>query len=680
MCDVQITEPNMDDTDKALASLNAGDDALLVCEVYGDPEPTIYWSFGNKKITINNKDEKYVINETPPSPHRNIIDEDQQRSSTLYSTSSITNKTSQLRIRNLQVTDIGVYVCTAEIPGTTNRREISYNLKGLKGAGLLTGGGISLSDAGLVVGDMSNVLAAATSSLFNEPLSNWTLLILFGIVCSLIVFVLVLSLLICWRCRRAVKRRQLGRDVDESTIKQFNASKSDPNYDNKIANDGQNGPLILSTDEIDYNTKYRTLQNQQHHSQSHSQQQQQQHHLNNPDNGGTLINGNKVTNSIRMAYPNTNTINQYHAHHGSGHHNDIYTNNSLLTTTASTATTNDSSGGSSQQQSSGTTIAIDTSNNTPRYHLIQPNSNNTNNNESSYYYDDLRYNSNCRVDQQNPQNSYSPIRRDDPTVPLYATMKPKLRQQQQQQQQQMINYNNLNQHSIDDRIPPSFPLSKLHYQQLPPPPPPPPPLKPKRTFEHNYSNDPSNNINPANHAVYSGYHLGMDLNSDSGTYLLSDQNNLNNNYIPDTDSSSQQMTNGSRMTNDDNQSGTSMDEEDLDLTDLKDFEDVTFDNLRRPGQQQRLTSSGSSNLDFNKLKNSNSTNNNNKINNSEQSLFLKSSSIDSDTNTIHNSNNNNNNNTCEDVLIAAHEKWVKDGDTVMKTAVSSTKVYEETEI
>jgi hypothetical protein len=64
---------------------------------------------------------------------------------------------------------------------------------------------------------------------------------------------------------------------------------------------------------------------------------------------------------------------------------------------------------------------------------------------------------------------------------------------------------------------------------LPPPPPPPPPLKPKRTFEY---------TQPA-------------------------------------------TTTTTKIIN----SSTTLDEEDLDLNDLKDFEDVTFDNLRKPAEK-----------------------------------------------------------------------------------------------
>lgn len=137
------------------------------------------------------------------------------------------------------------------------------------------------------------------------------------------------------------------------------------------------------------------------------------------------------------------------------------------------------------------------------------------------------------------QQSYSPlIRRDDPTVPLYATLKPKLIMQAQQQaaaaaaaaaqiQNSSRNYNNYVQYSTIHRSQPA-PITKprsqfggSNYQhvmgvgavhQLPPPPPPPPavpPVKPKRTFEY----------------VMMGNHRGVggDLHSDSGAFLLDDQ-------------------------------------------------------------------------------------------------------------------------------------------------------------
>ena len=77
------------------------------------------------------------------------------------------------------------------------------------------------------------------------------------------------------------------------------------------------------------------------------------------------------------------------------------------------------------------------------------------------------------------------------------------------------------------------------------PAPPPPPLKPKRTFEY------------------------------SQTIM--------------TDNINQQ---GRKQSN----SSTTLDDEDLDLNDLKDFEDVTFDNLRKPTEQKRAKSIEDKNL------------------------------------------------------------------------------------
>lgn len=61
------------------------------------------------------------------------------------------------------------------------------------------------------------------------------------------------------------------------------------------------------------------------------------HHQLSNDSSATLISSNKMTNSIRMAYPNSNTINSNVNHGMLPHHiSDIYANHSLLTTTSTT--------------------------------------------------------------------------------------------------------------------------------------------------------------------------------------------------------------------------------------------------------------------------------------------------------------------------------------------------------
>ena len=171
------------------------------------------------------------------------------------------------------------------------------------------------------------------------------------------------------------------------------------------------------------------------------------------------------------------------------------------------------------------------------------------------YYDDLRYNNEdannlnqLQIQQQQQQHllqqgnlysspyrqqqmlqsSYSPIiRRDDPTIPLYATLKPKLMMQQQQQQHQRQYSSNYaqfstlhrNTNSQSQNTPPlPMPRRANNYMAsnsglmglpLPPPPPPPPalqpPVKPKRTFEY----------------VIGA--VSRDLHSESGAFLLGNE-------------------------------------------------------------------------------------------------------------------------------------------------------------
>lgn len=459
-----------------------------------------------------------------------------------------------------------------------------------------------------------------------------------------------------------------------------------------------NGNITCSTDQLDHHNP--------HYNQNYLQN----------DSSTTLISNNKMTNSIRMAYPNPNLM------LNNGNHapiNEIYANHSLLTTTS---TTTGSYLANANNNLNNQAIAIDTSNHTPRFHLLNQNHQQ---NPQDCYYDDLRYNhinnnNNINHNEEQSQNhysspyrqhqhqqSYSPlIRRDDPTIPLYATLKPKLIMQQQQHQQQRQFSNNyapfstLYRNSTSQNTPP-LPMPRKYNTNnnggliglpLPPPPPPPPPphhhhhhhqppLKPKRTFE---------------------YVIGSskrDLHSESGAFLLSNEDSS----TPPIDFYEEHLEHLNEDSNVNirrHQQGstTSLDEEDLDLNDLKDFEDVTFDNLRKPGEvfqkNNNFMSVSSSTNEINPLSRKKESNENKisqKINykvddlnaanqtNSEQSLLLKSEKSSSN-NTI---NNNEgllllkkgefNLNDCE------NEANNENDDSINKN-VNNSKIYEETEI
>lgn len=664
MCDVQISlRDNI-----AEAAYDLSDDAVLICDVYGDPEPNIYWSFGQKPIqkALNNEDDKYHINElrSVPNPNRNSNPNGYAAYfASSSSTAQATNKTSELRIKNLQSSDIGFYTCTAEILGSNNRKQITFNLKQVRGTAL---SGLT-SASGIVAGGVSFL----ASSLFSKPLSNWTLVLLLAVLVSLIVFILVLSSFVCWKCRtkRKHKKKLLNdelmiRKEEEKLL--FTSSACNGTL--------SNGKAVHLADVTDHHNHYN------------------QNYLAN-ESSTTLISNNKMSSSIRMAYPNVPI-------------NEIYANHSLLTTTSTTT---------GSYLANGQTIAIDTSNQTPRYHLLQQQQ--QNNQNADCYYDDLRYNA---VDEHHVQQqagvysspyrqnqagqSYSPmIRRDDPTVPLYATLKPKLMQQQQQHQRQYSSnyapYSTL--HRSNQNTPP-LPLPRRNngYQLsmgLPPPPPPPPPLppvKPKRTFEY-----------------VIGAPQNRDLYSESGAFLLAgedstppvefEQAELVNYQINFDSKKKHKTTKKSKQHGGYNQeqgSTTSLDEEDLDLNDLKDFEDVTFDNLSKPNEQvnpKRVVRVSASIEKAHKQEKENKSitkqlienlQNTNHSNSSEQSLLLKSSDKSSSENTINNVNLDNQAELSAGLKAKQTPMGVNsisNGDVNSEdsnAAGQTSKIYEETEI
>ena len=366
------------------------------------------------------------------------------------------------------------------------------------------------------------------------------------------------------------------------------------------------------------------------------------------------------------------------------------------------------------------TIAIDTSNHTPRFHLLNQNSHDC-------YYDDLRYNEDY-LNQNQPNSlsspfkqhqSYSPIvRRDDPTIPLYATLKPKsiLNNHQRQFSNNYKPFSMIHRNNVIQNTPPlPMPRKSNNHQidgclqglPLPPPPPPPPPIhqppiKPKRTFEYvigNTSRDHQNNLHSESGTflISSEDYKTVPLNYDTDQLLNMNYNNKILKYKTQNYSKSNQG------------STTSLDEEDLDLNDLKDFEDVTFDNLRKPNEH--LHKKKNACLSFSTAEFSNHTKKEPRFENesilyeqkldcvdykdeldtnntnSEQSLLLKSSGSSSD-DTINMSNNNKNkeNNVPKSQFgenskkSSKFNKEIKETEEINEKNATNFKIYEETEI
>ena len=309
-------------------------------------------------------------------------------------------------------------------------------------------------------------------------------------------------------------------------------------------------------------------------------------------------------------------------------------------------------------------------------------------------------------------SNYSPaMRRDDPTVPLYATLKPKLHLQQQQQQQhqnqgQRSNYSHYTTmgRSGNGNTPP-LPLPRRYNHQsqnyllnLPPPPPPPPtqqipPLKPKRTFEYNNRGDLYSDSGAL--LLGNGSETTTTTSTTMGDFdpqqLIMIQPNdyiVHNHKIEQLKNQYRMQGSGGVVNNVNVNGSTTSLEEDLDLNDLKDFEDVTFDNLRKPGEMQQQSSKrGHHQNEYGNKKAKAKTSLMSKLNcnnadnkNSEQSLLLKSSSgseksnSDNTINRIHLHGGSG-----EDKLLTS-ESTAQSSPSGGDELTSGGKVYEETEI
>ena len=324
------------------AEYETGEDAVLTCDIYGDPEPVVYWSFGNRPIekALHNDVDKYYVHEIRAPAYASSF----KNSLNAGPSGQSTNKTSELRIKNLQTSDYGVYTCTAEIAGSNNRKQIAFTLR-------QTGGGVAGIRGGGLVGGGVGLLASlfntsAGSPLFGRPLSNTTLAILICIVLCLLLFIMLIGSFVCWRFRR---QKMQNKQFEQQTLRRKEQEKL-------LSHEHLNGRKLLQHNHIG---------NHQEDLYAHAKFMDQldchNHNQLSNDSSATLISNNKASNSIRMAYPSHNGMPGQMPHMS-----DIYANHSLLTTTSTTTGSYLAHNSQQQQQA----IAIDTSNQTPRLHLL----------------------------------------------------------------------------------------------------------------------------------------------------------------------------------------------------------------------------------------------------------------------------------------------------------------------
>ena len=223
MCDVQLQGyPEFNKTD---LMVDYGDEIVLTCEIYADPEPLIYWMYGNKRLEmmLSSDHEKYQI-----------VEQNRHKSSLK------TNKTSELRIKNLQVGDIGTYTCIGEISGTTNRKQLQFNLKNL-----------------LKQTKFNNMF-------HNKYLSNMALFIILSVFVVIVMLICTICIVyFCVKCKRL--RRKHEEECEENNENLVNNLFNNDEFDSKLPNciryAQKSNSLINNRDENKYGTITEALLN-----------------------------------------------------------------------------------------------------------------------------------------------------------------------------------------------------------------------------------------------------------------------------------------------------------------------------------------------------------------------------------------------------------------------------------